>query len=367
LDIEEIKGSTVLIVDDNPSNLGILFNYLGNSGLRVLLSEDGKNALEMIREEKPDLLLLDILMSGIDGYEICKKLKSDPETKDIPIIFISALSETIDKVKGFQIGAVDYITKPFQNEEVLARISAHLTIVNQRKKLSELNERKNQLISIISHDLKSPFSSMINNITYLIKAIESKKTEIIKENLKLMHDFGKRIYALIENLLDWAKMQDGKIEFYPEQLNLYNLTGEIILLFDEIIKEKEINLSNSILPDTMVKADRNMLSTIIRNLILNAVKFTNLKGDLKISTNVNNGNIKMSITNTGPGITKDNLEKLFKISARFKTAGTIGERGSGLGLMLCKEFVEKHNGTIDVVSELNDETTFSFILPADNN
>ncbi|MDM8552300.1 response regulator [Desulfobacterales bacterium HSG2] len=146
MNIRDMEGSTILIVDDNPENLGVLFEYLSKAGFNVLVAQSGEDALELVRENMPGIILLDILMPGIDGFETCRRLKANRETKDIPVLFVSSLSDTVDKVRGFDVGGVDYVTKPFKQEEVLARITTHLSLYNLRKALEEKNVRLQQEI-----------------------------------------------------------------------------------------------------------------------------------------------------------------------------------------------------------------------------
>lgn len=155
-----MQQASILIVDDQPVNLGILVECLKAAGFKTLVAANGEWALQQIDQIQPDLILLDVMMPGIDGFETCRRLKANATTREIPIIFMTALADLGDKVKGFEVGGVDYITKPFQQEEVLARVRTHVTIVAQRRQLEELNTRKDQFFSLIAHDLRSPVSSL---------------------------------------------------------------------------------------------------------------------------------------------------------------------------------------------------------------
>jgi two-component system sensor histidine kinase/response regulator len=167
MNLEGAKGAKVLVVDDDPTNLSVLFNYLAEMGLKVFVAQDGESALEQVDYERPDIILLDILMPNIDGFETCLRLKANPATSDIPVVFMTALSDVEDIIKGFQIGAVDYITKPFHQEEVLARITTHLTLQHQRMKLYELNTMKNKFFSIVAHDMKEVLSTLVRKFIKL--------------------------------------------------------------------------------------------------------------------------------------------------------------------------------------------------------
>ncbi|MFN4775645.1 MAG: response regulator, partial [Pseudanabaena sp.] len=208
----------VLVVDDNPTNLSVLVNLLRDVGLRVLVATDGESAIEQTEYVKPDLILLDVMMPGIDGFETCQRLKSDAETVKIPIIFMTALSETVDKVRGLSLGAVDYVTKPFEHEEVLVRIRTHLTIAKQRQTIesqnldlqAEISDRKRAEESLtiflhaVSHDLRNPVTGLLMVLDNLAKTASSADTNILlpKSTLERMQQSGNRQLALINSLLE---------------------------------------------------------------------------------------------------------------------------------------------------------------------
>lgn len=364
MDIKDIKNSTILIVDDNPTNLGVLFDYLSNLGFNVLVSQDGENALVLVQDEKPDIILLDIMMPGIDGFEVCKRLKENPSVRDIPIIFISALSETFDKVTGFEIGGVDYITKPFQQEEVLARISSHLTIKRQKEILNELNASKDRFFSIVANDLRSPIASIIRVAKELQDSLIVWDKDQISKISKDLNETSQNTYSFVENLLEWSRIQLELIDCTPLKVYLIDIINNNIKLNAKTIEQKNINIENNITPSVFVFADRYMVNIIIKNLLTNALKFTNRNGRIFIDSKQENGNIVVSIKDTGIGITKDILNKLFLLDKPVKQYGTEGERGTGLGLILCQNFIRRNNGKIWIESEFGNGTTVSFSLPS---
>lgn len=378
MDIQHVKDAAILLVDDNPTNLAVLFDYLDNIGFMLLMAQSGEKALKIIEKRKPDIILLDIVMPGIDGFETCKRLKENDELKDIPVIFMSALSETVDKVKGFEIGAVDYITKPFQQEEVLARISAHLTIRDQQKKLleqqqkllelneslSRLNASKDRFFSIIAHDLKTPFTALLGMTGFLLSDFSEFNKNEMQEWLHGLHRAADSTYALLKNLLVWARLQRGSMEFKPEQIDLNKIAAANISLLTENARQKNIDLQNSVEPGTFVYADRNMTDTVLRNLLSNAVKFTGSGGKVRAAAGPDEYSREISVSDTGVGISAADKDKLFQIGERVRSKGTAEEEGTGLGLVLCKEFVERNGGRIWVESEEGKGSTFIFTLPA---
>jgi len=377
---EKLKGAVILVVDDNPMNLGVLFDHLNASGFKILIAEDGESAIHQAKFAKPDIILLDIMMPGVDGFEACRNLKKNEETKDIPVIFMTALFETADKIKGFESGAVDYITKPFQNEEVIARITTHLTIQFQKKELEELNKTKDKLLkelgdlnatkdkffSIIAHDLRSPFNGLIGASDLLIQSFEGLEKEIIIDLIRSMNIASRNAFNLLNNLLEWSRSQTGRIEWDPNITDISIIIRENRLLLKHNAEEKNISLVSEIQDNTFVYADEYMINTVIRNLITNALKYSRNGEEVRISSKDTGDFLEISVSDKGIGIKPENIGKLFRIDIHHTTKGTANEQGTGLGLILCKEFVEKHNGKIWVESELGKGATFRFTLPKSN-
>ena len=368
--IEHVKNSTILIVDDNSTNLGVLFDYLDNLGFTILMAQTGEKALKLMEKRKADIILLDILMPGIDGFETCRRLKETEDTKDIPVIFMSALSETVDKVRGFDLGAVDYITKPFQQEEVLARVTAHLTIRNQQKKLEEqkqelreLNASKDRFFSIIAHDLKVPFTALLGMTQMLLSDFSAFDRDEMQEWIQSLYHAADSTFSLLNNLLSWAKLQRGMTEFNPSPIDLHKIVESNFSLVWESAEQKHIELQDSVENGTFVYADQGMIDTVFRNLVSNAVKFTDTGGNINVATEVKGAIVEISLSDTGVGISETDKGKLFKIDEKVLSKGTAGEEGTGLGLILCKEFIESNGGRIWVESELGKGSTFKFTLP----
>ncbi|MDD2798840.1 MAG: hybrid sensor histidine kinase/response regulator [Bacteroidales bacterium] len=353
----------ILIVDDIPANLKLLGAILKNEGYKVRPVPSGSLALQAAEKEKPSLILLDIMMPDMNGYEVCEKLKENPELSDIPVIFISALNDTSDIVKALTSGGVDFITKPFQAEEVKARVSTHLKLRQQSKELEELNSTKDKFFSIIAHDLRNPFSVLLGMSDLLLSNYDSYDDETRLELISIQNETTKQTFKLLENLLEWAKIQRSSFDFVKQKLNLKELVELNIAHHKEISKQKEIALTHSINDTISIQTDSNMVQTVLRNLIMNAIKFSNIGGSIVISAREEEEFIEISITDNGVGISPENLQKLFKIENSITTKGTANEKGTGLGLMLCKEFVEKQGGRIWVESEMGKGSSFKFTTP----
>lgn len=358
------------MVDDTPNDLQIIGNILHEREYKIAAVNNGKEALEFVKKATPNLILLDVLMPNMDGYEVCRRMKENEKTKDIPIIFISALRDKKNLLEGFAHGAVDYITKPFNRDEVYARVKAHLTIYNQRNELDRLNEKlketnatKDKFFSIIAHDLKNPLGAFKNVTSFLLKNLRELDDAERMEFLHLMNSSAEHIYSLLENLLHWSKTQSGNIEFNPEDNDLGFIAQDSIQLLKMNADKKSINLHSEIKDRTLVLSDLNMTSTIIRNLLSNAIKFTPDGGEVKIYAKSVGNFQEVTIEDNGVGIPDNVIDKLFRVDVHISTKGTSKEDGTGLGLVLCKEFVEKNGGKIRVESQLDKGSKFIFTMP----
>ena len=395
----------ILIVDDTPDNLRILVGLLSEQGYLVRPAASGSQALNAVREKQPDLILLDVKMPGMDGYEVCERLKAAERTRDIPVIFISALGEIEDKVRGFEVGGVDYITKPFQAKEVLARVRTHvalrtlqqqlehnntelhqeidrrehaeeelrvlndhLEVTNQQlqhanRQLQEANASKDKFFSIIAHDLRSPFTGLIGLTEAIIEDFERYSQDRVKTLLSRLHKDSKTVYNLLTNLLQWSRLQRGLMDCEPETDPLATIVRQNMDLLRAQAERKQITLENQVADETMVYADPRMLNGVIRNLLSNALKFTQPGGTIEVSAQSQEHTVEITVSDTGIGMDQTRLNNLFRIDAKTSRSGTADEEGTGLGLILCKEFVEKNGGAIRVESEVDKGSRFIVSLP----
>ena len=361
------QPASILLVDDNTNNLWVLYRYLDDEGFTVLVSQDGERALLLAREQRPDLVLLDVMLPGINGFQICERLKAEPVTADIPVIFISALTDVQDKVRGFRAGGVDYVTKPFQQEEVLARIRAHITIKRQREELDRLNATKDRLFSVISHDLRGPFMGLLGALELLRDSSDEFDAATAHELIAGLYESAQKTYQLLENLLEWSRSQQQTTVAHPAELDLAPVVCEAAELFRDGAERKEVRLSVEIPRGARVYADRDQLGTVLRNLINNAVKFTPAGGRVEVSgeaTSDSENTVRVTVLDTGTGIDPEALPRLFTLDHSVSTVGTDGERGSGLGLLLAHDYVTRNGGTISVQSEPGQGSRFTVSLPA---
>jgi len=507
---------SILIVDDNSANLELLREILSKEGYFIKLARSGKEALLQISEKSPSLIILDVMMPGMDGFDLCSRIKNNAETKKIPVIFISALEDDESKIKGLQAGAIDFISKPFIHKEVTVRVKNHLEIRNMqieleeinnqlkaeiydrqiaekllnesnekfskvfsvspyvqiitsiedgkiievndaiytiggytrteaigkttfelsfwlnvatrsefikklstegtvlnyeislrrkngeifdalvsgdfitidekkcifsiihdisnrintekaleesRKNLMALNTTKDKLFSIIAHDLKSPFNSIMGFSELLKKNIHTLDTGKIEEYLDHIYDSSKKTFILIDNLLIWAKAQAGKIEYKPQPTDIEKIFQEITTETESQGRIKNISVSYFQSEKIIIHADINMIKTILRNLIVNAIKFTRPGGKINLFALTRENMAEITVSDNGIGMNPEIAQGLFKSNIHESTTGTANEKGSGLGLQICMEFVERHGGKIWAESEPGLGTEIKFLIP----
>lgn len=232
---------------------------------------------------------------------------------------------------------------------------------NNELKLIELNSTKDKFFSIIAHDLRSPFNSIIGLCSYLIEKVKEKDYEQIEEFAYFILQSSNKAMDLLSNLMEWAKTQSGKMKFKPEKIDFSNLLENMLLLFKANALQKSITIINNVSPNIYIVADKEMISSVMRNLLSNAIKFTEFGGIITISSLIDNQNLIFKVADNGVGISKDRIDKMFKIGEGYSTQGTQKEPGTGLGLVLSKEFIERHEGKIWVESE--NGAIFYFSIP----
>ncbi len=371
---ELIRNSKILVVDDVSQNLQVIGSTLKSNGFSIALANNGSQAIAVAKSRNPDLILLDIQMPEMDGFKVCELLKSSDDTKDIPVIFLTALNDKNDIVKGFDSGGVDYITKPFNQQELIARIVNHLElrhskliIENQNKDLIKSNQDKDKFLSIIAHDLKSPFNGLLGIAEILEKEFDNLEPTDVKDFIKSLYDSLKSQYKFLEELLEWGRYQRGTIQFNPRAFNIIVDISDSIGLLRSNADAKHISVGIDVDDELLAYYDSNMVYTILRNLVSNAIKFTPIGGSIIISAakcEEDDDFIVVLVADTGVGMEPDDIAKLFRIDTVFTKMGTNNEKGTGLGLILCKEFAERHGGKIWVESTPGVGTVFSFTLPA---
>jgi two-component system sensor histidine kinase/response regulator len=360
----------ILIVDDTPANIDILDLFLEKEGYKISIAQSGETALKLARRISPDLILLDIMMPGIDGFETCRRLKSEENTCDIPIIFITARNEPADIVKGFSVGGVDYITKPFSQEEVCARIHLHLKLKilmtemdAKNKKLVQLNDLKNKFLGMASHDLRNPISTIQGFSKIMLDHGDTLTEEDKKEFLLSIHKVSNDMLNLLGDLLNISTIESGRLDLHLEAGSLKLLVEERVRMYQVMAERKNIATHLDIGKIADFSFDANRISQVIDNLLSNAIKFSPAGKEIFIGLGQENGQAKFSVRDQGPGISPDDQDKLFKHFQKLKARPTADESSHGLGLAIAKKMVEAHEGKIAVSSPLGSGATFSFTIP----
>lgn len=377
MDFGETLGSKInrgdykiLVVDDVVSNVLLLKILLTNEGFQVCTANNGDECVKMAKSDSPDLILLDVMMPGISGFDTAVILKKDPETAEIPIIFLTALNNPSELVHGFQVGANDFLTKPFNKEELVMRVmhqiqlvAAKRIIIKQNEELKRTISNRDKMYSVIAHDLRSPMASIRMVLNLAVNAIQPEVvgTEIF-ELLDKANKESEETHNLLDNLLKWTKSQTGRMNVVYQDFDLNDVIPGVVDIFVMIADTKKIRLDYTPCKEKLVvRADNDMLKTVVRNFMSNAIKFSPEGSVIEITAERENNFAKINIRDHGVGIAQERIDELFQKGET--TYGTSGEEGSGLGLQLCADFARKNGGDVRVESVLGEGSMFSVLVP----
>jgi two-component system sensor histidine kinase/response regulator len=356
------KGAYILVVDDNKDNLRLAGNILTESGYKIAVALNGESALKILNENSFDLVLLDIMMPEMDGIEVCRRIKLDGKLKDIPVIFLTAKNQPEDLLEGFNVGSVDYITKPFNKEEFLARVSTHVELARSKKKIVELNKNRDIIYSIIAHDIRAPFSRITQTIDAVVQGYIDPKSDVFMELFQMLSNQTSETFSLIDNLLEWTQTQGGMVEFSQKNVNIHELINKSINLLKANADTKKISLINNVDQEITAFCESKSIATVFRNLISNSIKFTPENGTIAISCSTNDISVFVTIVDSGIGMSDDMIEKIFVKNERHTGLGTNDEHGTGLGIQVIKDFVKRNNGEIAVESNEGNGTSITITL-----
>ncbi len=368
---------TILIVDDIPENISTLFDFLDANDFEVLVARDGPTAIEITEYEHPDLILLDIMMPGLSGFETCKLLKTNNKTKNIPVIFMTALSETLDKVKGLQLGAVDYVTKPIQQEEILARINTHLTVYNLQQQLKikndELESKNSELEAknleleaknyeldtfshTVAHDLKNPLAHLVSLSDLLIEELSDDISEQGRVCLKHILNSSQKMISIVNALLLLAKVSKQEVKSTP--LDMQDIIAKVIERLDLMIRQYQAEI---IFPDTypQVLGYAEWIEEVWINYLTNGLKYGGKPPYLEIGMVEKEDTVRFWIKDNGPGLEQESIDKLFTQFTRLN----VPVEGHGLGLSIVRQIIEKLGGEAGVESQFGAGCLFYFTLP----
>lgn len=362
----------ILIVDDVISNVLLLKVLLTNEKFKIATASNGNQALEQVAKEKPDLVLLDVMMPDISGFEVAQQMKADSVMSEIPIIFLTALNSTADIVKGFQVGGNDFISKPFNKEELIIRVTHQISlvaakriIVAQTEELRKIIMGRDKLYSVIAHDLRSPMGSIKMVLNMLILNLPSDTIgEEMYELLTMANQTTEDVFSLLDNLLKWTKSQIGKLQVVYQDINMVEVVESVSEIFLMVAGLKKIQINLDMKDEHIdVRADIDMVKTVIRNLISNAIKFSNENSQISISLKQEGDMAILSVKDSGCGIDEESQKKLLHTDTHYSTFGTNNEEGSGLGLLLCQDFAIKNGGKLWFTSKKGEGSTFCFSIP----
>lgn len=361
----------ILIVDDVMSNVLLLKVLLTNEKYNIATAGNGTEALAQVEAKTPDLILLDVMMPDVDGFEVAQRLKLNPKTAEIPIIFLTALNGTEDIVKGFQLGANDFISKPFNKEELLIRVKHQISLIEAKRvilaKTEELRRTiigRDKLYSVIAHDLRSPMGSIKMVLNMLILNLPPDRiNEEMYELLTMANQTTEDIFALLDNLLKWTKSQIGKLKVVYQEIDLVEVVEGVIEIFTMVAGVKKIRIKLQMPEELVVNADIDMIKTVVRNLLSNAIKFSNEGSEVLVKIETVDGLAVVSVQDHGCGIDEESQQKLLQMDTHYSTFGTKNEEGSGLGLLLVQDFVQKNGGDLWFTSKKGRGSVFGFNLP----
>jgi signal transduction histidine kinase len=352
----DLTGRRILAVDDDRINLRIIGGILRHEGYELAEAASGEQALEVYAEFQPNLVLLDVMMPGIDGFATCRTLKTSYGDKCAPVIFVTAKSEADDIVMGFDVGGVDYLTKPFRPKEVVARIRTHLSnqqLVEQQKllvdQLSKANAAKDRFLGMCAHDLRNPLSSIRGLAELMDENAIGSLTNEQKEIVQTIHGASQSMLQLVNELLDVATIEAGHLKLAKEPTSVVEIVERSVHLSNIEAAKKNTRIEMVKLDsDPMVDVDRNKIRQVVDNLINNAVKYSPRGSIITVLIHANDTVAGFAVRDSGPGIPESERHKLFKDYGRLSTEPTGGEKSTGLGLAICRKIVEAHNGTIGV-------------------
>jgi signal transduction histidine kinase len=354
----------ILVVDDVMQNLQVVGSMLRKEGYDVMPARSGTQALECVGVRVPDLVLLDLMMPEMDGLEVCRRLREDKSLSQIPIIFLTASNELEHLVKGFSAGAVDYVTKPFNGPELLARVRTHLELKLARERLREMNDEKNEFMGIAAHDLRNPLTTIKGFSELIVEDAQSLNMKELEENGRRVLEAAKRMTEMLQNLLDANRIERGEMSL--------NLTpAELTPIVDAVVESqlpraaaKRQNLvRENDPPPIRAVIDSRVMVQVLENLISNAVKYSPPGKSIFVRLRKDTDTIRCEVQDEGPGLTKEDQKKLFGKFARLSAKPTGGENATGLGLSIVKCMVEAMKGKVWCESEPGKGATFIVTFP----
>ncbi|HWZ89540.1 MAG TPA: response regulator [Polyangiaceae bacterium] len=362
-----VAPASVLVVDDTVDNLRLLTGVLEQMGHEVRPVTSGPQALVAARHSPPDLVLLDVTMPEMTGYEVCARFKADPQLKDIPVIFLTALSDIADKVKAFEVGGIDYITKPFHLEEVQARVRTHLalrsaTVQLSRSyaKLQQLEQLREDLVHMVVHDMRSPLTVLSVHLEFLKNECQKLSPEAAGD-LQAAIQGAQQVARMANDLLDVSRLEEGKLNLKLAEHDLGGLAEKVRSSLSGFERGRTIELE--LMAPTVAVCDSGLVQRILENLVSNAIKHTPSGSTIRISVGSRDRRALVAVSDQGPGVPVEARQRIFEKFGVVSTRQQDRYHSAGLGLAFCKLAVEAHGGTIGVDPREPTGSIFWFELP----
>jgi two-component system sensor histidine kinase/response regulator len=368
---EKAQGGRMLVVDDIEANVRLLSRILKNAGHEISTAQSGQEALEKVLSEPPDVVLLDVMMPGMDGFEVCRRLRADPQTSTLPIVMVTALQETEDRVKALEAGADDFLTKPVDSVEVVARVRSLLRVKRGRDELEKsyadlrrAESLRDDLSEMLVHDLRTPLTTLLGPLEMLEGEQFGPLNETQREVASMSARSGYRLLYLVNELLDISKMEGGRMTLQPREVDLRKTSEEAIEQVAVVHSANQsriaIEYSNDVPP---IIADEDLLRRVLINLLGNAIKFTPRDGYITLGIELQDNDILMWVRDTGEGVPAADQERIFEKFGQVESRKAGRKMSTGLGLTFCKLAVEAHGGRIWLESAPGQGSTFFFTLP----
>lgn len=361
------SAANILVVDDTPANLSLLSSILGEGGYRVRPAPSGELALRAAAAEPPDLVLLDISMPELDGFEVCARIKADPRLRDVPVIFATAHTSVTDKVRAFAAGCVDYVTKPLQADEVRARVATHLQLCRQQRelrasyeRLAELERTRDGLVHMLVHDLRSPLASIICFAQMLREQAAALPPQAVDDVTECLGS-ARRMVGMVTAVLDVSRYEQTAMKIQSARCDLAEISRRVVAEMRPLTRDTPVVMDLAA-PEVPIDADPALLLRVVQNLLVNALDFTPPGGAIRIAIGADTRAARFAIEDEGPGIDDDDKPRIFQ---KFGAVGHQDARYSnGLGLTFCRMAVEAHGGAIGVEDRAGSRgARFWFTLP----
>jgi two-component system sensor histidine kinase/response regulator len=368
LNQEAASPACVLVVDDTIANLRLLSNMLSEEGYEVRAVTNGPQALQAVERDPPDVILLDITMPEMDGYEVCRRLKARDRSKDVPVIFLTALTDTADKVRAFDAGGVDYVTKPFQLEEVLARVKtqvalrqARVALAGSYRRLRTLEQLRDDLVHMIVHDMRSPLTALQIDLN-LLKGPAAALDDVSRQGLQAAVDSVKALNRMANDLLDVSRLEEGKMPIDRAEWDLTQIASEVRSALRNIDHERPIDIETA--GPVRATCDGSLVRRVLENLVSNGIRHTPAGSRIRISLASDRGRVRVEVHDQGRGVPPEAREKIFEKFGALQARHDRSYHSVGLGLAFCKLAIRAQGGTIGVDSGVPAGSTFWFELPA---